>query len=142
MDAYLTKPVPIARLRDTLARWLPVPDPTQPLLDRGPTVDRANLRDWFGGDDRRVDALLSEFLEGLRQTEQSLGATRALDDLVAVRFEAHRLRGIALTVGAKQLADRSAALELAARATDTSACVAMLPDLLAVLRQTVMELGG
>jgi signal transduction histidine kinase/CheY-like chemotaxis protein/HPt (histidine-containing phosphotransfer) domain-containing protein len=142
MDAYLSKPVPLARLRDTLARWLPVSDLAQPPFERGPTVDRANLRDWFGGDDSRVDALLTEFLEGLRQAEQSLGAARVSADLMALRFEAHRLRGVALTVGAKHLADRSATLEQAARAADTQACAAMLPDLLAVIRQTAMELGS
>jgi signal transduction histidine kinase/FixJ family two-component response regulator len=140
MDAYLAKPVMLAALRDTLARWLQLMHGDQTHGEPAPIVSRASLRDWFNGNEGAVDALLSEFLDSIDRVQRSIGIALERGELTTVQFEAHRLRGVALTVGAVRVAEPSALLERAAQAADPDKCRSILPHLFEAIRQARLEI--
>ena len=119
MDAYLVKPVAIARLSATLARWIALAPPAHPATN---VVDRAMLRTWLGDDEATLRSLLSEFLNTTRQNACEIEAALGASDMSAAVIAAHNLRGGALSVGAHALARAAGALEAAARAGDRAAC--------------------
>jgi signal transduction histidine kinase/CheY-like chemotaxis protein/HPt (histidine-containing phosphotransfer) domain-containing protein len=141
MDAYLSKPVMLSRLRETLARWLPSSGLDPAPIRQGSAIDRGTLRNWFSGDESSVNALLSEFLDCIRQAEHSIAMAQVRGDLPTMQFEAHRLRGVSLTVGAERVAELSAALEKTARVADKVACNRIIPQLSEAILQVRTELA-
>jgi signal transduction histidine kinase/DNA-binding response OmpR family regulator len=123
MDAYLAKPVGIARLSVTLGRWIALARRTAPA---GPAIDRAMLRTWLGDDEATLRALLQEFLTGARETAREIEAALARSDMAVVSAGAHRLKGGAQSVGARGLERVAAALEAAAGPGDRATCRGML----------------
>jgi HPt (histidine-containing phosphotransfer) domain-containing protein len=91
--------------------------------ERGaPAIDRSVLGEWLADDDAAIDALLVVFRDSIRAEQAKLRDTLATGDLTEYASAAHRLRGAALSMGARALAETAAVLYAAARASDAAAC--------------------
>ncbi len=139
MDAYLSKPVAIARLSATLTRWIALQSPAEP---PSAVVDRAMLRTWLGDDDAKLRSLLAEFLDTARQNAREFEAAFACSDMHAALIAAHNLRGGALSVGAHALARVAGALEVAARTGDDAAYRDLLGPLVRELQRVADDIGA
>jgi signal transduction histidine kinase/DNA-binding NarL/FixJ family response regulator len=139
MDAYLSKPVAIARLSATLTRWIALQSPVEP---PGAVVDRAMLRTWLGDDAAKLRSLLAEFLHTARQNAREFEAAFACSDMHAALIAAHNLRGGALSVGAHALARVAGALEVAARTDDDAAYRELLGPLVRELQRVADDIGA
>ncbi len=139
LDGYLTKPVALARLSATLARWMHVAPPAEP---PPPAVDRAMLRSWLGNDEATLRSVLTEFLATARENAQEIEAALASRDMTAVAFAAHKLKGGALSVGARALQELAATLERAARPGDTAKCQDILVPLVRELQRAAEDIGA
>jgi CheY-like chemotaxis protein len=123
MDAYIAKPVDPDELETVIQRWLPGAGPAsfqtsdddasaQAEGSISPVVvlDHQVLRRLGDlGIDPRV--ALSEFTEDARSDLTSLQRALAQDDQRAIADQAHRLKGGALLVGARELSRLAADLE-------------------------------
>ena len=139
MDAYLAKPVAIARLSATLGQWMaltPVSD--MPVA----AIDRSILRTWLGDDDATMRVLLEDFLAGARDNLRDIQAALAAADMAAAAAAAHKLKGCAMSVGARPLERAAAALESAARPGDDAACRTMLAPLARELERVAADIRG
>ena len=123
MDAYLSKPLGIARLSATLGRWIALVPRAAPA---GPAFDRAMLRTWLGDDEATMRSLLQEFLAGARDNAREIETALAASDMAGVSASAHKLKGGAQSVGAHALEHVAAAMEAAVRPGDGDACRGML----------------
>jgi HPt (histidine-containing phosphotransfer) domain-containing protein len=94
-----------------------------------PAIDRAVLGEWLDGDDDAINALLMLFHESICAELASMRDLLAQDELIQFANAAHRLRGAALSMGARALADVAGVLFTAALAKDRNACVDRMPVL-------------
>ena len=119
MDAYLAKPIELPQLAQRLAQFAPLP----PLPQDGPVViDRGALEDLAAGDREMEDQIILRFVEHNNGDARALEAAVANADLARTASAAHRIKGAALTVGAKALAAICADLERAGKGGDQPAC--------------------
>ena len=132
MDDFLGKPVRLARLRDCLARYLPLaPVPTPPAAPQPPPVgpgltgdsftdippiDLGHLTAMIGDDPWLQRRMLERFIETTRPQLGQLNHAIAGSDAEAACDIAHSLKGAANSAGANRLALLAADVELACRA--------------------------
>lgn len=102
-------------------------------------IDRSVLSEWLDGDNAAIDALLAVFRDSICAEAAQMRDVLALDDLVAFATAAHRLRGAALSMGARALAEFVGRLFSAARASDRSACADGMPLLATYIDLMVAE---
>jgi len=143
MDDFLGKPLRIAQLAATLHRWLPriafdqasptataMPPPNveafiNPLTDimsaPAAPIEHAVLNEIAGDDRVLARNLLHDFLESARRDRQALRAALLAGIDADVAREAHRLKGAAALVGARDVRASADAVETAARAHDLEA---------------------
>ncbi|MDQ2103049.1 response regulator, partial [Azospirillum isscasi] len=129
MDDSVPKPLEIGQLRRMLDRYLPSgaapgPEgppslseaadsgPDGPPID-GPPIDVGVLATLFDGDMEFVGQLLQEFIVSNSASRDRLVAAHEAGDWDTVRQAAHKLAGSSRTVGARDLAAVSDAIELA-----------------------------
>jgi signal transduction histidine kinase/CheY-like chemotaxis protein/HPt (histidine-containing phosphotransfer) domain-containing protein len=147
MDDYLAKPVSIASLAATLARWLPhamqaqdpggaasaaappASAPAYPQLDHPPPLDPSVVEALTGGDGAAARAVLADFLASTMQDLASAESARNSGALDALAREAHKVKGASRMVGALELAQCAEDLEQAARAGDWRATAPLAADL-------------
>ncbi|MCW9088353.1 MAG: PAS domain S-box protein [Gammaproteobacteria bacterium] len=120
MDAYLTKPVPLNKLRATLERWLPRPalpltqeglEEERSASDTGLLVDVSVLKQLVGDDRETVLGFLSEYLKTTRKLFQEMKAAFEAGDMGHVSAIAHKLKSSSRSVGALALGDLYAGLQ-------------------------------
>jgi len=126
MDDYLSKPVQIEQLEQTLRRWIPTAAASpKAQLSEAPVnqttndaLDRSVLeRLKFLQDDEHdyLGELITTYLESAPQLLSTLRGALAQGDTPAVQKAAHTLKGSSASLGALQLSEHCKALELRAR---------------------------
>jgi CheY-like chemotaxis protein/HPt (histidine-containing phosphotransfer) domain-containing protein len=146
MDAYITKPIGMDKLRATLERWLSVEDqsagPVAARAGRAQPIDRSVLGAWLGDDAAAVTSLLQKFARTAREAEAQIGAAVSSGNLATAAAAAHKLNGAARSVGAIGVAGASAAIEHASKAGDRTACREALGPLASELGHVLIEIAG
>jgi len=147
MDDYLTKPTELVTLREKLARWLgseaglrsAPPAPRAEALHDGP-IDRARMQELLGSPEE-LAVVLATVEATVRADITMLQNALARNQTGALRQVGHRIRGSALTIGAKRLAAAAGAVEHAPDPLDTEetrlrvhALIEELKKVLAALR--------
>jgi histidine phosphotransfer protein HptB len=107
----------------------------QPLFDE---AQIALLRDALGEEDLR--AMLSELPSAAGQACQNITTAVASSDLEEARRLAHALKGVASSFGAARLAAIAREFEL--EASSIASMMQRMPDLTAVLGETLAALPG
>jgi HPt (histidine-containing phosphotransfer) domain-containing protein len=87
-----------------------------------PAIDRSVLGEWLGDDDAGINALLLIFRDSVCAEQDHLKEALTRDDLTDYAKTAHRLKGAALAMGARGLADIAGALNDAAKGGDATSC--------------------
>lgn len=125
MDDFMAKPTTIPFLASKLRQWLPHLDWTSPSPEEATAHDATDavldisaLDLLTGGDEVRGRAVLDDFLASTRVDLGGLDAAVAGDVADDVYRAAHRIKGAALTVGAKPMARLTQQLEEAASSKD------------------------
>jgi HPt (histidine-containing phosphotransfer) domain-containing protein len=85
-------------------------------------IDRSVLGEWLGDDDAGIDALLAVFRDSICVEHERLRDILARGDLIDFARTAHRMRGAALAMGARGLAEVAATLNAAAQKNDDASC--------------------
>jgi HPt (histidine-containing phosphotransfer) domain-containing protein len=107
-----------------------------------PTIDRAVLGEWLEGDDNAINALLVLFYESICAEVRCMRDLLAQEELVQFASAAHRMRGAAVSMGARALADVAGLLFTAALAKDRRACVDGMPILATHVQLVEAEVPG
>ncbi|NMG46446.1 response regulator, partial [Aromatoleum toluvorans] len=117
MDEYLTKPIQLQLLKDALERWLPH-EAAAPAVGApaAAVFDVAVLEALVGSERAVVDDFLGDYRGALRELSDALRTAVARDDAGAIVAVAHKLKSSSRAVGALQLGELCAELEIAARA--------------------------
>jgi two-component system sensor histidine kinase/response regulator len=109
MDAYLSKPVSLERLRECLDDAFAQPAQTTAVTARPPVVvDTARLSDLFNSDKAAIGAFLESALPDLERLVNELAVTDSRDERIRL---AHELKGVSANLGAQKLSSAAAALE-------------------------------
>ena len=85
-------------------------------------VDRSILGEWLAGDDTAINELLAVFRDSALTEHQQMARALSGDDLIEFAKAAHRLRGVALSMGAHALGKLAGGLEAAGKAGDAIVC--------------------
>jgi CheY-like chemotaxis protein/HPt (histidine-containing phosphotransfer) domain-containing protein len=130
IDAYLSKPIRLARLQEAIAQWLPRADKMLPPnavegLPRnvaphvpmtGAAVDLAVLKALIGDDEAQVASVLRIFRATAAESSAALTSALATRDLHGAIASAHKFKSGARAIGALRLGQRCDEIELAAQA--------------------------
>ncbi|MFM2355957.1 MAG: hypothetical protein RLZZ528_1693 [Pseudomonadota bacterium] len=135
MQAILNKPVNRKALRETIARVVQAPgEPAATAVVHPGAADAVDLdqlrimADDLGHD--RCLSLLSEFVQGIRETLAGLTATGIMnDDAGQARRAIHMLAGSAGVFGATALRERLAEMETALKSGEAARAAGLLPRL-------------
>ena len=111
-------------------------------LSGSPAINRAVLGEWLDADDTAVNALLLLFYESIDTELVRMRDLLALNDFAQFASSAHRLRGAALSMGARSLGDFTGVLFTAALAKDLNACVNGMPELMTLVKRVEAEIPG
>ncbi len=156
MDAYLTKPVPLATLMAALSEWLPATPsaaaarPAFRISDqvaqapRDPsTVLQVSVLEQLVGDDPvAVLEVLADFQQSARQLAAEMVAARDAGRLPQVGAAAHKLKSSSRSVGALPLGELCASLEDAARRADSEMMAQHFPRFESMLAKVEIALDS
>jgi PAS domain S-box-containing protein len=155
MDAYLSKPVRLARLQAAIEQWLPeaagvaAVNPAvagaagaaaAQVPAAAPVVDLAVLTDLIGDDEAVIADVLRAFRDSATTSSTELAGAFACGDLRGMADAAHRLKSGAFSIGAQQLGQHCADLEEAAEARDQAAVAELVPLVESDLRDVFRDL--
>ncbi len=135
MDDFISKPVVLARLAETLSRWLPSEmepsgEPPDRLDGGGEQVFISTaLSDLVGDDPEAVAGFLDAFIDQTRGDIAKLQAAFEAHAAAPVGAMAHKMKSSARTVGAFRLATLCDTLETAGKAADWSSIEALMAAL-------------
>ncbi|CAG2134680.1 PAS domain-containing hybrid sensor histidine kinase/response regulator [Cupriavidus numazuensis] len=121
MDDYLTKPLTLSALQQTLAHWLPPPSPAlaEPMPTAGshalPVFDAEALRAFVGDDAASIRELLNEYERAAQTLAAGIRRDIAAQRPDGVAHGAHRLKSSSRAVGAFALGEVCHRMEAAAR---------------------------
>ena len=149
MDAYLSKPIELTRLKALLNEWLSTDLPVDSSGDSRPpekeaaaasagqaVFDAGALKKIVGGKLEYQQRLLGKFMVNGREHADKLDSACAARNLASVGQVAHSLKSAARVVGAMRLGQICEALELAARAESTDDVAALHAELLTTVELT------
>jgi signal transduction histidine kinase/FixJ family two-component response regulator len=140
LDAFISKPVSLAQLRNTLGRWLALVsadmgDDAQRPSDAA-LFDRSRLEGFFGDDADAIARVVTECLstanDCVAACEQALRGV----DAPALATAAHKMHGAARTSGMGALGTAAATLERAGSAGQLPDAERALGEVVAVLKST------
>jgi HPt (histidine-containing phosphotransfer) domain-containing protein len=109
------------------------------MISGAPEIDRSVLGEWLAGDDTAIDELLAVFRDSVRAEQTRMSEVLATGDLREYASAAHRLRGAALSMGARALAEAAGTLYAAARANDARSCADGMAELASRIRLVAAE---
>jgi HPt (histidine-containing phosphotransfer) domain-containing protein len=109
-------------------------DPQAPVFD--PTV----LTRMLGDDPELIREIVDAYFEVIPQLTAQLAEARRQSSCEQVAFHAHSIKGAAANLGARQLQQLAAEMEVAARASDLARCEALGPGLIDALAALEREL--
>ncbi len=150
MNDHIPKPIDIAVLHDTLARWLGEHSSAdgEVAVDAGESrpppaaadnrIDMAAALSRLGGNRALYDRLLAGFCDNQADAASQLLADRANGNTGAMLLRAHTLRGLAGNIGANALARQAGELEEGLR----SGLAASHPDIDAGLKTLAESLAA
>lgn len=128
MDDLLVKPTDMAQLRNTMVKWLSIPDSRHdsfPKREDGsqqtPAPIDHSVLSLIIADSTELGQLLQDFQSQIRDESGLLSKMLELGDLDGVGSTAHRMKGSSRMVGASYLAKACEDIELAARNGDKGA---------------------
>ena len=138
IDDYLSKPVSIERLRETLEKWLPPVQSETQAVSGKPVQDGSHvanvhldlevLKALVGDDADLIGALLQEFRLRTMPAADALVSALAEGRLEDVGFHAHKLKSSARSVGALALGEACKRLEVAGKSGDREMAATLLPE--------------
>jgi two-component system sensor histidine kinase/response regulator len=121
MNDFIAKPIDVAQLFTTLARWVEPKNPVLPVPQVQPQDENAlplipGLRmeaalQRVGGNAKLMRKLLARFVETQIDAMQRIGAAIENNDLAAATREAHTVKGLAGNIGATGMADSAGKVE-------------------------------
>jgi PAS domain S-box-containing protein len=118
MDAYMTKPVSMDTMRETLRRFVPAlaaPTVAPPAPAASADFDPLALRRLVGDDEATLRALRQQYEQELRRALPELQGLRDATQPEQLAQAAHRLKSSSRAAGALALADMLERIEAAAR---------------------------
>ncbi|MDT8991394.1 response regulator [Curvibacter sp. APW13] len=146
MNDHIGKPIDVAQLFSTLARWV-TPSGQGPQLEpaASPAASRAALpriegldldlaQRRMGGNSALIAKLLARFAHTQADAAQRIATALEAQDLETATRDAHTLKGLAGNIGAMALSEQAQALESMLRTGDTDQARAALPALAAQLQ--------
>ncbi len=145
-DEYLTKPVPLAQLRETLERWLAppgagmvAPDKSAPGRLLSPVLDLSILRKLVGDAPATAMEMLIDYEQSLQTSISKIANAGASKDLDEIGRTAHRIKASSRAVGALPLGDLCAELENASRMANSAAVRQLLPSFTELSAEVLSE---
>jgi CheY-like chemotaxis protein len=146
MDAYLSKPVRLLRLKTAIETCLGPAVPGKALRAEraatAPAVDLRVLVALVGDDPEVVGKVLQAFRNSAVQVAAELTRGVRAGAAPVVAAAAHRLKSGARSIGAQRLADLCVALEEAAQAGPAETLAALLPNLETELERVLRALDS
>jgi PAS domain S-box-containing protein len=136
MTAFLTKPIDVARLRETLERFDSLA-PQETREEHGPhspaavPIDAARLHELTDGDSEFAYELAATFIASGEQVLAEIDAAIALFDRAALSRAAHKLKGASANIHAEALCALALSIEAQAAQLDRP----RLQELIAELRR-------
>ena len=95
--------------------------------DTAEPIDRSAFEQFTGGDKDIEREICRQFLDATRTDAKALRQALIENDLQAGTKAAHRIKGSSRMVGANAIADVAEQMEMAGKACDAAALVALLP---------------
>ena len=127
LDEYLTKPMQLSVLRETLDKWMPKNPPPAPEhlpasaerpRNQHPVLNIQILKSIVGDDPSTLREVLVDFDQSVLGAIEDLHSSSIAGDLEAIGMIAHRLKSSSRTVGALLVGDLCAGLENSCRLAD------------------------
>jgi two-component system sensor histidine kinase/response regulator len=123
MDGFLTKPLQIERLRETLDRYRPAPVPQTATFspaesDLSAPVDLGRLNELTGNDAEFAYELACTFITSGEQVMEEVQTALAASDRTQLSRAAHKLKGASANIHAEQLRALAHSLETSAAHLD------------------------
>jgi CheY-like chemotaxis protein/HPt (histidine-containing phosphotransfer) domain-containing protein len=134
MNDYLTKPLTLQALQNTLEKFLPTLDMAKPKEEETPArpaviFDLHGFLERIGGDRELAVTICQGVAEGAADTLDNLQNACSSGDAGAIQLQAHSIKGAAANIGAEALRAVAATMEALAKEGKIEQCRALLPEL-------------
>lgn len=137
MDDYLSKPVQLEQLKQTLQKWMPKPSDDfkvpeqakqQIISQQVAPVDIRILQALVGDDPAITQEFLGDFKTNAQVISDQLHMAHQQHQLDQVKAAAHKLKSSSRSVGAQVLGEWCEKIEQAARNHDEQSLTSLLPQ--------------
>ena len=134
MDDYLSKPLAMVDLKNTLRKWMPAaqagvappavktdesnPSAQADVNTRSGVVDPKFLRETFGDDEETIREIMQDYVGPAGETVGEIDAAYEAKDAAQIGAAGHKLKSASRSIGAYGLADICARLEAAGKSDD------------------------